>query len=196
MDAQTDEAGQPQAPDGDPQRILINENPLSGYFQWGLEFIQGYGWFLVLGVIVFLYFKSKLSPTIEKYRQQAEDARAKRNYDPGRAQEKLEAMEAARRRMQEQFDSQAARYAEQQKIKEEEKRQQKIEDWDGHLEGKGYRSKYKVKEDKTEEKKPLPKSKLPKSKPLRQSDYNPLTGDSGASCSWRPASRGGGGGGG
>ena len=36
--------------------------------------------------------------------------------DPGRAQEKLEAMEAARRRMQEQFDSQAARHAEQQKI--------------------------------------------------------------------------------
>ena len=28
--------------------------------------------------------------------------------------------------------------------KEEEKRQQKIEDWEGHLEGKGYRSKYKV----------------------------------------------------
>ena len=42
MDAQTDEAGQPQAPDGDPQRILINENPLSGYFQWGRKVILGW----------------------------------------------------------------------------------------------------------------------------------------------------------
>ena len=36
--------------------------------------------------------------------------------DPERAQEKLEAMEASRRRMQEKFDAEAARYAEQQKI--------------------------------------------------------------------------------
>jgi len=28
--------------------------------------------------------------------------------------------------------------------KEEEKRKQKIEDWEGHTQGKGYRSKYKV----------------------------------------------------
>ena len=37
MDAQTDEAGQPRAPDGDSERILMNENPLSGYFQWGMK---------------------------------------------------------------------------------------------------------------------------------------------------------------
>ena len=46
----------------------------------GFEFIQGYGWFIVLGVIVFLYIRSKLSPTIEKYRQQVEDGRAARDY--------------------------------------------------------------------------------------------------------------------
>ena len=37
MDAQTDQAGQPRAPDGDSERILMNENPLSGYFQWGTK---------------------------------------------------------------------------------------------------------------------------------------------------------------
>lgn len=191
MDAPVNEEGVPHVDPVETQRILLNENPFSTYFHAGVEFIQGYGWFILLGVIVCLYIKSKLAPSIEKFKQQAEDARAARDYDPTKAQQKLEAMEAARRRMQEQFDAQAARHAEKQKIKEEEKRKEKIEDWEGHLEGKGYRSKYKVKEDKEETKKVLPKSK-----PLRQSDYNPLTGDSGGACSWRPARRGGGGGGG
>lgn len=190
MDAQIDNDVEPQADPGETQRILMNENPFSSYFQTGVEFVQLYGWFILLGVIVCMYIKSKLSPTVEKFKKQAEDARAARDYDPLKAQEKMEAMEASRRRMQEKLDAQAARYAELQKIKEEEKRKEKIEDWEGHLEGKGYRSKYKVKEEE-EKKKPLPKSK-----PLRQSDYNPLTGNSGDSCSWRPARRGGGGGGG
>lgn len=191
MDAQSNGAGGPHANEGDPENVLINENPFSSYFSWGISFIQSYGWFLVLGVIVCLYIKNKLSPVVEKLKQQAEDAKAARDYEPSKAQEKLEAMEAARRRMQEKFDAQAAQHAEKQKIKEEEKRQQRLDDWEGHLQGKGYRSKYKVKEEKDELKKPVPKSK-----PLRQSDYNPLTGDSGGSCSWRPARWGGGGGGG
>lgn len=190
MDGQVNNDGEPLEEPVEAQRVLVNENPFSSYIQFGVEFLQQYGWFLLLGVIICLYLKSKLAPTVEKYKRQAEDARAARDYNPSKAQEKLEAMEASRRKMQEKFDAEAARYAEKQKVKEEEKRNEKIKDWEGHLEGKGYRSKYKAKED-TEEKKPLPKSK-----PLRQSDYNPLMGDPGGSSSWRPPRRGGGGGGG
>ena len=46
----------------------------------GIGFLQQYGWFLLLGVIVCMYIKSKLSPKVEKFKRQAEDARAARNY--------------------------------------------------------------------------------------------------------------------
>ena len=55
-------------------------NQIHCNFSLGVEFIQGYGWFILLGVIVCLYIKSKLAPSIEKFKQQAEDARAARDY--------------------------------------------------------------------------------------------------------------------
>ncbi|KAL4229266.1 hypothetical protein ACF0H5_012306 [Mactra antiquata] len=170
--------------------VLENENPLSGVFYSVTGFIEGYGWILLFGVIVLMFLKSKLSPAVNKYKRQLEETIESKKFDASKAQSRLEGMEAARRKMQEQLDAQAARHAEQMKKKEEEKRQQKIDDWEGHLEGKGYRSKYKVNE-QAETTSKLNKEK--KSTPLRQSDYNPLTGGS-DTCAWRPGQRRGGGG--
>lgn len=192
MDAAVDEEVQQEGVGVHPQ-TLVNENPLSGLFYPVVEFLQAYGWILLFGLLVCLYIKSKLSPAVRKYKKKLEDTIESKKFDANKAQSRLEGMEAARRRMQEQLDAQAARHAEQMKQREEEKRKQKIEDWDGHLQGKGYRSKFKAKDEETPSTSTLKTEK--KSKPLRQSDYSPLSGGSGGdSCSWRPGVRRGGGG--
>uniref|UniRef100_K1QSC8 Selenoprotein S n=1 Tax=Magallana gigas TaxID=29159 RepID=K1QSC8_MAGGI len=75
--------------------------------------------------------------------------------DPDTTQRRLEAMERARMKLQEEHDAKAAMYAEQQKQKEEEKRKQKIEEWENLQDGKGYRSKVKPPYRKRFEEEPL-----------------------------------------
>ncbi|XP_067677104.1 selenoprotein S-like [Haliotis asinina] len=181
--------------EGNPHpQVLRNENPafITDVFSTGVEVIQTYGWFLLAGVFLLLYLRNKFQASWDKMQKSREEESYKK-YDVGVAQSRLEAMERSRQRMQEQLNAQAEEYAEKQRKKEEEKRKQKIEDWDRHLEGKGYRSKYKPNEDGEEasgfQGKPKPK------KPLRQSDYNPLMGG-GSSGTYRPPRRGGAGGGG
>uniref|UniRef100_A0A8B9J5R0 Selenoprotein S n=1 Tax=Astyanax mexicanus TaxID=7994 RepID=A0A8B9J5R0_ASTMX len=69
---------------------------------------------------------------------------------------------------------------------EEEKRQQKIEMWDSMKEGKSYIGKNS---DEAASSSTVLKPKTDK-KPLRSSGYNPLTGDGGGTCAWRPGRRG------
>ncbi|XP_046337486.2 selenoprotein S-like [Haliotis rufescens] len=185
-DAGGEESPQPE--------VLRNEYPalVTTVFSTGVELIQSYGWFLLAAVLLLLYLRNKFQATWDKMQKSREEESYKK-YDVGATQSRLEAMERSRQRMQEQLDAQAEEYTEKQRKKEEEKRKQKIEDWDRHLEGKGYRSKYKPNEDGEEASGHLPKPK-PK-KPLRQSDYNPLMGGA-SSGTFRPARRGGAGGGG
>ncbi|KAL5019476.1 hypothetical protein ScPMuIL_002368 [Solemya velum] len=178
--------------------VLQNENPefLSSGYGIVLGFLRQYGWFILLGVLVLLYIKSKLAPRIQKMRQNREQNYSEsKKYDPDVAHKRLESMENARRRLQEQYDAQAAKFAEEQKKKEEIKRQEQIEDWERHQEGRGYRSKYKPKEETSQEFLKQQKKKK-SSKPLKPSDYNPLTGESSGGMCFRPPRRGGGGGGG
>ncbi|KAK3581724.1 hypothetical protein CHS0354_015493 [Potamilus streckersoni] len=170
-----------------------NQDPvfLSAALQNVTEFLQAYGWFIILGIVVILYIKSKLSPSIQKLQDKFEQRKESRNYDPNKALKMSEELDAARRRMQEQLNAQAARYAEQQKIKEEEKRQQKIQEWDNFQDGKGYRSKYKPQEEVGASAGTKVKSTKPR---LRQTDFNPLMGENRGGSSYRPPRRGGGGG--
>ena len=180
------EEGQHEQPQEQPP---VNENPefVTQTFSSVIAFLQQYGWFVLFGIVVLLYIKSKLDPHVRKIKKKAADVIEQKKYDPDIAQSRLEQMERSRIRLQEQHDAEAARFAEKQRIKEEEKRKAKIEDWENHQQGKGYRSKIKPKEE-AEPKKPLkPKAKL------RENDYNPLMGNySGAS--FRPPRRSGGGG--
>lgn len=97
-------------------------------------------------------------------------------------------MDAARHRMQQELDSQAAKYKEKQKEVEEEKRREKIQAWENLQEGKSTRRK-PITDPEPESN--TPRATKPKSdkKPLR-GGFNPLTGDGGGSCSWRPGQRG------
>lgn len=188
MDGQTDDGVDINVVD-DEGFVPKNEDPefVTGIFNTGVGFLQQYGWFLLLGVLVLLYIKSKLDPKIRQMKTKAEDVSYQKKFDPDTAQRRLEAMERARMRLQEEHDAKAAVYAEQQKQREEEKRKQKIEEWDSFQEGKGYRSKYKPKDESPESSQ---RNMKPKPK-LRQSDYNPLMGGGGAG--YRPARRSGGG---
>lgn len=177
-------------PDNPHPETLENQTPelISSIFSNGLVILEQYGWFIILGILLLLYIVHKLKPTINQLKQKAEHVREAKKFDPDTAHQRLEKMEAARRRLQEEYDAKAAKFAEQQKIKDEEKRQQKIQDYEDKLAGKSGRSKFKK-----EEEMPTTINKS-KGKPrLRQTDFNPLMGGGGSS-GYRPPQRRGGGG--
>ncbi|XP_059362088.1 selenoprotein S isoform X2 [Carassius carassius] len=110
--------------------------------------------------------------------------------DPESVVRSQAALEASRRRMQEEQDARAAEFRERQQRLEEEKRRQKIEIWESMKEGKSYKGIAKVAqnaEDATSFSSLRPKTDK---KPLRNSGYSPLSGDGGGTCSWRPGRRG------
>lgn len=43
------------------------------FFFSGVEYLQQYGWFILLGVLILLYIKTKLDPKIRKLKSKAED---------------------------------------------------------------------------------------------------------------------------
>ncbi|OWF43627.1 Selenoprotein S [Mizuhopecten yessoensis] len=123
---------------------LQNENPqiVSDVFGTVTGILQQYGWFIVLACLVLLYIRSKIKPAYNQMKKRAVESRDKK-IDPDVAQSRLEAMERARQRLQEEHDTKASRFMEQQVIKEEEKRKTKIEEWENLQQGKAYRSKVK-----------------------------------------------------
>ena len=101
-----------------------------------------------------------------------------------------------RQRQQEQINAAAAKYAEEQKLKNEQKTAERLEEWERFKEGGAYRSKLTNRtqpnnDNSGDSPQQKPTDKKPK---LRQTDYNPLTGSSGPTCSCRPSRRNVGGG--
>lgn len=189
------------APGGEPQ-MPVNEDPpfiMQNLYTPAVVFLSQYGWYCVFGLIVLAFLLSKIQPTISQWLKKREEEEQLAFYkkNPDLAFQRQEAMERARRKLQEQHDSAAQIHAEKQKQLEEEKRQRKIEDWENHLQGKSYKSKvYKPSEEaKSSTSQSKPKKDGGK-KPFRRSDYNPLMGDFSGGSSFRPARRGGASGGG
>merc|ERR1712083_520360 len=85
----------------------------------------------------------------QKREEQAEAARYKKN--PDEYKSKMEAMEMARLRMQERYNEDAETVAIKRKELEEKKRDQEIQEWDDHLQGKGYKNRAKTGVDKERE---------------------------------------------
>lgn len=168
-------------------------------FYVGVGFLENYGWFIVFGVIILIFLWSKLKPYWRDLQRRWEQQRDIANFDPIQAASQQERMEDVRRRLQEQHDAKAAKFIEDKMVEEENRRKERIEDWDRHQQGKGYRSKRFKSPDESpqtsDSTKPKKPDKKPDKKPLRRSDYNPLSGDGGG-FSYRPPRRGAGGGGG
>lgn len=161
-----------------------------------VEFVSSNGWYLlVTGVILAYIWYTYVKPRLDKYKQQRSDwlESAEQHKNPDLLVQRHEAMEAARRRMQESHDVKASEQAEKIKQKEEIKKQSKIEEWDKHRQGLGYHSKApkpseaaSVDKSKTSQK---PKAKL-------RPEYNPMLGNLGNPSRYQPSRRGGGSGGG
>ncbi|XP_010214071.1 PREDICTED: selenoprotein S [Tinamus guttatus] len=104
--------------------------------------------------------------------------------EPDLVVKRQEALAAARLRMQEELNAQAEKYKEKQKQLEEEKRRQKI----------AILTNFCLCEQQELESGASTSSTVPKpkanKKPLRSGGYNPLSGEGGGTCSWRPGRRG------
>jgi len=156
-------------------------------------------------ILAFLTFKlwSKLKATLlaplydryydwqDRRAEQQEAERYKKNPDEYRI--RLEAMERARNRMQELHDQKADEWARKQLEIEEKKRQQDIEDWENHQQGKGYKNKAHTGEDR--EREALVQQARIKNKKGFRPEGNPLMG-LGGSSGYRPSRLGLSGGGG
>jgi len=154
-----------------------------------LHFFENYGWFILIGSILAVYLVTKLKPFINKWINQLQDYSSKKTDDPNQIFIQQEMMERSRQLMQEKVSRDAQKMKEKKLQHEAEKRRERIEDWDRHQLGKGYRLKSKRPQD--DSKPELPRTVKPKPKRvLRPNDYNPLMGHRSGS-NYKPPSRGG-----
>ena len=131
--------------------------------------------------------------------------------DPDAYRAKMEAMEAARMRMQEKYNQvdiekyyniiSCPQDADAEQLKREEadalRREQDIKDWEEHQRGGGYKNRAPAKVDKEREaleQQARVKGKKGFSAPPPRTDFNPLMGGGGGSSGYRPPARRGGGG--
>ncbi|XP_072324912.1 selenoprotein S [Scyliorhinus torazame] len=152
-----------------------------------LHILSEYGWYILFSSIAIYFVLQRINGMLQSRshkRTQASEAQL----EPSLILRRQEAMDAARHRMQQELDEQAAKYREKQKEIEEEKRREKIEAWENMQEGKSTR-KWTSLHPESESNTPNAAKAKSDKKNLR-SGYNPLTGDGGGSCSWRPGRRG------
>ncbi|NXU72066.1 SELS protein, partial [Oreotrochilus melanogaster] len=153
--------------------------------------LSRYGWFIVLAAVV-IYFLVQVFRSLAG-RPGSQPGAAEAAVEPDMVVRRQEALAAARLRMQEELNAQAERYKEKQRQLEEEKRRQKIAMWESMQEGKSYKGNLKLNQQEAESaastSSAVPRSK-PNKKPLRGGGYNPLSGEGGGTCSWRPGRRG------
>uniref|UniRef100_G3MLD6 Selenoprotein S n=1 Tax=Amblyomma maculatum TaxID=34609 RepID=G3MLD6_AMBMU len=159
-----------------------------------LNFVSANGWFVTFGLIGLYILYTKLGSYLPSWRTSA--PQQQQNYGAAEANEfvqRQEAMERARRRMQEIQNALTEKQKEKMAQLEEQKRQEKIDNWEQFQQGRGLGSKLRNigAEESSAESSGLsrrPKGKRDDGERLRGSDYNPLTGSSGGS-SYRPERR-------
>jgi len=182
----------------DPMEGPQNQTPpvLIDNFYLVLDFIQQYGWVLLIIGVALYFLKQRLEAYLKEQQKHNEDALYAKDPD-ALLQQQLKREERVRR-LQEEQDAAAQRQMEKDAEKEEQKRKEKLEDWDRYLAGQGYKAKSRHQQTEqnssTATEIPAAAPLRPRRSNLRGDDYNPMTGGGGSS-GFRPAPRGGGGGG-
>merc|ERR1712117_611099 len=108
--------------------------------------VQDYGWFILLGLATVYYAYTKLNNmrnTPSSSRNAGSSTSSSNTEDAMKFLERREKIAAARARMQEKIDAQAAIEKEKIREREERERENKIQQWDNLQSGKGYYSKTK-----------------------------------------------------
>ncbi|XP_056268000.1 selenoprotein S [Pseudoliparis swirei] len=151
------------------------------------ELLSQYGWYLLVGTVVVYLLIQYLSKRISS--RSSSSSPEQTLQDAALVAKRQEGMEASRMKMQQELDAKAVIFKEKQRQQEEEKRRQKIELWESMQPGRSFKSGKTSRT--TEEADSSTTASKPKSdkKPLRSEDYNPLTGQGGSSCAWRPGRR-------
>ncbi|KAM9831175.1 selenoprotein S [Neosynchiropus ocellatus] len=169
-----------------PERGPVKNQDLGDFTVFAGELLSVYGWYLLAATVLVYFLILHLS---KKRPAQASNRTTGEKQDADFVAKRQEAVEAARRRMQEELDAKALLFKEKQQQQEEERRKQKIESWESMQQGKSYKAKLSQPAEDSSSSVASLKPKTDK-KPLRSSDYNPLAGGGGGSCSWRPGRRG------
>ncbi|XP_044836992.1 selenoprotein S isoform X1 [Mauremys mutica] len=174
-------------------RPPLEEEAIQALRQSVGSLLASYGWYLLLACVAGYLLLQKLAEKTRAPRRDRAHA-AGAPPEPDVVVRREEALAAARFRMQEQLNEQAEKFKEKQRQLEEEKRRQKVAVWESMQEGKSYRGNLKRNQQETESaasaSSTVPKPK-PNKKPLRGGSYNPLSGEGGGTCAWRPGRRGG-----
>ncbi|XP_014244034.1 selenoprotein S-like [Cimex lectularius] len=129
---------------------------------YGTNFLMNYGWYLVGLGIFYLIYRDKINKYLDDWYTRREEQKYAEKYhkNPDLARERLEALTAARQKMQEELNQKAKEAEERRKEREEQKRLEREKLLTGHkLGGSSSQSPYKK-------------------------EYNPLMGDGGSS--YRP----------
>ncbi|XP_061819728.2 selenoprotein S [Nerophis lumbriciformis] len=176
----------------DEDDIVVQKTPLKNQDLTSVGVIAGellseYGWHLLVVLLVVYLLVHYL--TKRRSSQSPQSAASSPPQDSEEVVRRQEAMEISRRKMQEEQDAKAALFREKQKQQEEEKRKQKIENWESMKLGRSSKGASKQSSDDGASSSTSVQPKKDK-KSLRGSDYNPLSGEGGSSCSWRPGRRG------
>lgn len=162
-----------------------------------LSWLAFNGWY-TLGFLLLCYILwRRIEPKCQQWLRKREEFKeaAKYHKDPDKVLARERALDEARLRMQEQYNKDAQKQAEKRKEQEEKRRLERIEDWERHKRGDGYRSKTRTGASGSSEVESNNANK-PSRKPKLRPEYNPLTGDTGGgTCGWRPSQRGASGGG-
>jgi len=171
------------------QPVALNENFLFSAYNTITSTIESYGWFILLFAIIAYYVYSVFGKKI------TEAARNRpQKVDENAALAQMERIEAARRRQIAAFEAAKEKFLEEKKLKDQQAAEKKAQDWELHKQGMSQKNNTKGAYDEEELSKLGLSSnnvvKRDKNKPrLRDSDYNPLMGSDGPSCSYRPSCR-------
>ncbi|XP_071041324.1 selenoprotein S isoform X4 [Parasteatoda tepidariorum] len=113
--------------------IPVDEKPAieRNTFEIVTEFLSTYGWTCLFIVVVLNLIWSHFYPKYKKWQERQEDQRKEAEYkkDPTRLIEREEAMQLARRKLQEKHDQLAQEHAEKMRLKEEQKRKKELKQW-------------------------------------------------------------------
>lgn len=153
------------------------------------SFVVQNGWFCIGLAIAGYYLWSKFQPKVQelKARRERDNEAAEYHKDPDKFIAKERAIAAARLRMQEEYNKKSEQHLEVLKLREEQKRQQKLEE-SAHLPA-GRR----INETNNSASTSTATKKQDKGKPKLRPEYNPLMSDYSSSSGWRPSRRTGGG---
>ncbi|MEQ2279510.1 hypothetical protein AMECASPLE_010261 [Ameca splendens] len=117
-----------------PRQVPLKNQDLSQLSFTVGDFLSLYGWYLLAVTFTVFLFIQQLRKRRSSQNQQ--DSVPQTQLDASLVTKRQEAMEAARRKMQEELDAKAAIFKEKQRQQEEEKRRQKIEEWESMKQGK------------------------------------------------------------